>query len=153
MVNLEELEKFIAEARKNTYARGGKPVENPSLAGSYQLEHRKDEYFYRDIYFAGEKNFIGQEVVYLKDEPIWSMVYCGSAEPPEVTDFLKDSLFTLCDSCRFGEGEWEFEDKKKDFRYEYKGEGTLERFHGKEIISIKGEKVYKLRCQGGLILK
>lgn len=152
MINLKELKKFIAQARRNTYAGGGKPVENPLLMGSYQLEFRKDDYFYRDIYFVGKKNFIGQEVVYLKNILVWSMVYCGSAEPPEVTDFLKDSLLTLSENCRFGE-EWEFENKKKAFKYEDKGEGTFERFYGKESIFIKGEKVYELRYQGGLISK
>jgi len=150
MINFEELKSFIVEARKNTYAGGGKPVEKPLLASSYQLEYRKGNYFYRDIYFSGKDNFIGQEVVYLKDEPIWSMVYCGSAEPPEVTDFLKKSLFSLAEKCRFNE-ECEFEEG--DFIYENKGEGELEQFHGKESISIKGEKVYKLRYQGGSIFK
>lgn len=150
MTNSKELKNFIAEARKNTYAGGIKPVENPPLAGSYQLEYRKGDYFYRDIYFAGKENFIGQEVVYLKDTPIWSMVYCGSAEPPEATDFLKKSLSVLGEKCRFNE-ECKFEEV--DFKYKNEGEGTLERFHGKESISIKGERVYKLRYQGGLISK
>jgi hypothetical protein len=150
MINFSELKKFIAEARKNTYAGGEKPVENPLLACSYQLEFRKGDYFYRDIYFTGKDNFIGQEVVYLKNEPVWSMVYCGSAEPPEVTEFLKKSLSILTEKCRFNE-ECDFEEG--DFRYENEGEGGLERFHGKESISVKGEKVYKLRYQGGLVFK
>lgn len=150
MINSEELRNFIAEARKNTYAGGGKPVENPLLTGSYQLEYRRGDFLYRDIYFAGKENFIGQEVIYLKEDPIWSMVFCGSAEPPEVTDFLKKSLSVLAGKCRFNE-ECEFEEN--NFRYKNKGEGTLERFHGKETISINGEKVYKLRYQGGLVEK
>lgn len=150
MINFEELKNFIAEARKNTYAGGGKPVENPLLAGSYQLEYGKGDYFYRDIYFSGKDNFIGQEVIYLKDSPIWSMVYCGSAEPPEVRDFLKEGLLNLAEKCRFNE-ECEFEEG--DLKYKNEGEGTLEQFHGKESVYIGEEKVYKLRYQGGLILK
>jgi hypothetical protein len=150
MINLEGLKKFIVEARKNTYAGERKPVEKTLLTGSCQLEYREGDYFYRDIYFSGEDNFVGQEVVYLKDNPVWSMVYSGSAEPPEVRDFLKKSLLNLAEKCRFTE-ECEFEEG--DLKYESDGEGTLEQFHGKESISVNKEKVYKLRYQGGLILK
>lgn len=150
IMNFDELKNFIAEARRNTYAGDGKRIESPFLTGSVQLEHRKGEYFYRDIYFGGEKNFIGQEVVYQNDKPIWSMVYCGSVEPPEAANFLKKSLSNLSEKCRFGE-ECEFEED--DLRYKDEGEGTLERFNGEEEIFIKGESVYKLKYQGGLVLK
>jgi len=150
MINFEELKKFAVEARRNTFAGGVKSVENPLLTGSFQLEYGKGDYFYRDIYFSGKDNFIGQEVVYLKNEPIWSMVYCGFAEPPEVSDFLKKSLLNLAEKCRFNE---ECEYKEGDLKYENEGEGALEQFHGKESISINEEKVYKLKYQGGSILK
>jgi len=149
-INFDELENFIAEARRNTYAGDGRRIENPFLAGSIQLEYKKGEYFYRDIYFGGEKNFAGQEVVYQNDKPIWSMVYCGSAELEEVSDFLKKSLSNLFEKCRFG-GECNFEER--NFRYEDRGEGMLERFSGEEKIFIKGKNVYKLNYHGGLILK
>ena len=147
---MNKLKQFIAEARKNTYAGDGKPIENLLLTGSNQLEHRRGDYFYRDIYFAGKENFIGQEVVYVKNKPIWSMVYVGSAEPPEITDFLKKSLSILAEKCRFNE-KCAFEEN--NFRYRNKGEGRLEQFHGKEAIFMKGEQVYKLIYQGGLISK
>ncbi len=150
MNNLAELKNFIAEARKNTYAGGGKAIENPLLAGSRQLEFRKGDYFYRDIYFAGKKNFAGQEVVYLREEPIWSMVYYGSAEPPEAAGFLKKSLLNLAEKCRFYR---ECEFKEGEFEYKNEGEGTMDQFHGKESVLISKEKVYKLRYQGGLVLK
>ncbi len=150
IINLKELKKFISEARRNTYAGEGKMVDSPRLGGSAQMEYQKGGYLYRDIYFSGEKNFIGQEVVYQNNSPVWSMVYCGSAEPKEVSDFLKKSLSSLSEKCRFGE-KCEFE--KTPFRYEDKGEGTLGQFNGEEKIFIKEKNVYKLRYQGGLILK
>jgi len=149
-INFEGLKKFVAEARRNTYAGEGKSVEDLNLTGSKQLEYRKGDYFYRDIYFAGKDNFVGQEVVYFKDSPIWSMVYCGSAEPQEVISFLKKSLLTLSERCRFG-GVCEFEEN--DFRYEDKGEGTMRRFSGKERIFKKGDNIYELDYHGGLIVK
>jgi len=149
-MSFNELKIFIAEARRNTYASGKNSVEKPLLIGSHQFEYRKGDYFYRDIYFGGEENFTGQEVVYQSDKPIWSMVYCGSVEPEEISDFLKNSLLNLSKKCRFGE-ECEFEEG--DLKYEDKGEGTLERFIGKEQIFIKDESVYELNYQGVLISK
>ncbi len=150
MINFDELKKFITEARKNTYAGGGKLAENPILTGSCQLEYKSGDYFYHDIYFSGKENFAGQEVVYLKDEPTWSMVYCGSAEPKEASEFLKKSLLNLAEKCRFNE---ECKFAEGDFEYENKGGGILERFYGEESIFIRGEKVYNLKYQGGLVLK
>ncbi len=150
IINLKELKKFIVEARRNTYAGEGKRVDNPRLVGSIQMEYQKRDYLYRDIYFSGEKNFIGQEVIYQNNNPVWSMVYFGSTEPKEVSDFLKKSLSFLAEECRFGE-KCEFE--KTPFRYEDKGEGALKRFNGEEKIFIKGKNVYELSYQGGLISK
>ncbi len=149
-VNLKELKKFIVEARKNTYAGVGNPVDNPRLIGSVQLEYQKGDFFYRDIYFTGAENFIGQEVIYQNNKSVWSMVYFGSAEPKEVSDFLKTSLLTLAEECRFGK-KCEFE--KRNFHYKDEGNGTLKRFNGEEEISIKGKEVYKLNYHGGLVLK
>lgn len=149
-INFEELKKFIAEARRNTYAGEEKPIKKALLNGSCQLEYKKGEYFYRDIYFTGKDNFIGQEVVYFNDKPIWSMVYCGSSEPSKVSNFLKKSLLSLAEKCRFNE-KCEFEES--NFRYENKGQGTLEQFGGEEQIFIKEKRVYKLNYHGGLISK
>ena len=149
-VNLKELKKFIAEARKNAYAGEGKKVDNPRLPGSTQMEYQKGSYLYRDIYFSGEKNFMGQEVVYQNNTVVWSMVYCGSREPKETSKFLKKSLFNLAKECRFG-GKCEFE--KGPFRYEDKGQGNLEKFNGEEKMFIKGEKIYNLMYRGGSISK
>jgi hypothetical protein len=149
-ISFEELKKFVAEARRNTYAGEGGSVKNPFLDGSHQLEYEKDKYFYRDIFFAGEKNFIGQEAIYLNHNPIWSMVYSGSAEPEEITSFLKKSLSVLSEKCRFGE---KCELKENNLLYKDDGQGTLERFGGQEQIFKRGEEVYKLNYHGGLILK
>lgn len=149
-INFEELRKIISEARRNTYAGGGGLVKKPLLNGSHQLEYRKGKYFYRDIFFSGEDNFIGQEVVYLDNNSIWSMVYSGSAEPKEVTPFLRKSLTVLSEKCRFGEG---CKLKEDDFLYRDNGQGTLKRFEGREQIFKGEEMVYELNYHGGLVLK
>jgi len=149
-INFDEVKSFIAEARRNTYAGEGGSVKSSLLNGSHQLEYRKNKYFYRDIFFAGKKNFIGQEVVYLNDNPIWSMVYSGSAEPEEITPFLKKSLSVLSDKCRFGE---KCELKEDNLLYKDNGQGTLEQFGGEEQIYKQEEEIYKLDYHGGSISK
>jgi len=149
-INLAELKKFISEARRSTYAAEGVPVDNPRLRGSIQLEYQKGDYAYHDIYFDGEKNFIGQEVVYQDNNPIWSMAYFGTAISKEATNFLKEALLRLSEKCRFGQ---ECDYEKREFKYEDQGQGALERFSGEEKIFLKGKEIYKLNYFGGMISK
>jgi hypothetical protein len=78
------------------------------------------------------------------------MVYSGSAEPKEVTSFLKKSLSILSNKCRLNEN---CEFNENDFRYENKGEGRIEKFNGKEQVFLKDISVYKLNYHGGLVSK
>jgi len=149
-INLRNLKKFIAEARENTYAGGGREVDNPRLSGSIQLEYQKANYFYRDIYFDGNPHFVGQEVVYINNKPVWSMVYIGQDTPKDVTKFLKKALSKLSKECRLG-GSCEY--KEEIYRYQDRGQGNLGRFSGEETISKGGEQVYRLNYMGGLITK
>lgn len=149
-INLQNLKDFIAEARGNTYAGGGREVDNPRLSGSTQLEYQKANYFYRDIYFDGTPHFIGQEVVYINNKPVWSMVYIGQDTPKDVTKFLKKALSKLSQECRFG-GSCEYEEEI--YKYQDGGQGTLENFSGEETISKSEEQVYRLSYMGGLIAK
>lgn len=149
-INLDKLKKFIAEARGNTYAVDSTPIENPRLFGSVQLEYQKANYLYQDIYFTGSKIFIGQEIVYYNNRPVWAMNYFGDAIGKNVTAFLKESLLKLTQECRFGRN-CQFE--KRGFKYQDEGRGNLKYFSGKEQISQKNKYVYSLTYQGGLLLK
>lgn len=149
-INLAELKKFISEARRNTYAGEGVPVDNPRLRGSIQLEYQKGDYAYHDIYFDGKKNFIGQEVVYQDSNPIWSMAYFSTAISKDATDFLKEVLLKLSEKCRLGQ---ECDYGKREFKYEDRGQGILEHFSGEEKIFLKGKEIYKLNYFGGMISK
>ena len=147
---LEDLKKFVSESRYSGYAGEGVPVDNPRLKGSAQLEFRKGDWFYQDIYFDGEKNFIGQETIYYNLKPVWGMGYFGNQLPEKATEFLKQTLSDLKEKCRFGE---KCEREKNEFLYEDAGEGTLEKFQGEEKIFAEGKNIYKLSYQGGLISK
>ena len=148
-VNAENLRDFLCEARKNTYAANAVQIDNPKFSGSVQLEFRRGDYFYIDVYFSGEKKIIGQEIIYQELKPVWAMNYTGSQIGVLETNFLKESLLKLSEKCRL----WEScEYKKRDLKYSNIGEGSIEEFFGEEKI-LSGEKnIYKLSYQGGIIL-
>lgn len=153
-INLDNLKKFLCEARRNTYAANATSLDNPRLVASTQLEFQKGDYFYRDIYFLGVEKFIGQEIVYHNQQtgtpkPIWGMNYIGDTIGKVETIFLKESLFKLSEKCRFGQV---CEYKKREFKYQDRGQGSLEEFSGKEEIFLDGKNIYKLDYQGGLIV-
>jgi len=147
-INLEGLKEFLCNARKNTYASDAAPIDNPRLLTSTQLEFQKGDYFYRDVYFLGDKKFIGQEIIYLDSKPIWGMNYIGDAIGKLETNFLKESLFKLAEKCRLG-GDCKY--TKRELKYQDKGQGDLEEFSGNEEIFLEGKNIYKLNYQGGLI--
>lgn len=147
-INLASLKEFITEARENTYAASGSEVDNPRLLGSRQFDFQKGDYFYRDIFFQGGKKFIGQEIIYQSNIPVWGMNYLGEITGRTETDFLKESLLELSDRCRFGQL-CQFE--KRELKYKDSGQGDLSDFYGKEQIFYKDKNIYNLTYQGGLI--
>jgi len=151
-ISIASLKEFISEARRNTYAAGASHVDNPRLLSSVQLEFQRGDYFYRDIYFQGEKKFIGQEIVYQDLRPIWGMNYEGNAIGKLEASFLKESLLNLSEKCRLGQN---CEYIKREHKYQDKGQGSLEDFSGQEeiLLEVTGEhrKIYKLEYRGGLI--
>lgn len=77
MYNEKDFLDFLIQAKKATYAsQGDNASVTPLLKGSRQLEFLEGDFLYRDIYF-GMSYFIGQETVYYKGNPIWSMSYSG----------------------------------------------------------------------------
>jgi len=147
-ISLQGLKEFLCNARSSTYAAGAVPIDNPRLLSSKQLEFQKGDYFYRDIFFNGNKKFIGQEIVYLNSKPAWGMNYIGSQIGKIETNFLKESLLKLSEKCRLG-GVCEYE--KREFKYHDRGQGGLEEFFGEEGISLEGKNIYKLNYQGGIL--
>lgn len=148
-VKLDELKKFIVEARENTFAGVGIFIDNPRLKGSKELGYQKGNFIYQDIYFDGEKNFIGQEIVYYNNKPVWGMGYLGDQTPDEITEFLKKALSGLSEKCRFGEN---CGIERKELHYKDNGIGGITKFSGQETISFKEKNIYKLNYQGGLLI-
>ncbi|MGE5386879.1 MAG: DUF5680 domain-containing protein [Betaproteobacteria bacterium] len=151
-----ELLDFLVAAKRATYAAAGDNASNTALlAGTKQLEYGAGGFFYRDIY-AGLLMFAGQEIVYFRDTPLWSMTYCGGtlptadmAEARDIYAFLRQALCRVTRAHpfrgprRFGEAE---------FLYTNAIQGNIERFHGIEHITTRNTLCYELHYSGGLLI-
>ncbi len=149
---LEELNNFIVSAKAATYVGNGKKT-GSCRKGSHDLAYEEDAFYYLDSYFGGS-DFIGQEVVYYKDEPVWAMNYYGKIIDPdkitaaEVIKMIKESLSKMYAEGRFLGG---FEHSVKDDIYTDINQGELSSFTGKEWITRENIKVYELEYNGGMI--
>ncbi len=149
-MTLKKLASFLVEAKRATYAGNGSKKRLPD--GSKELIYEKDNLRYKDKYF-GSKSFSGQEIVFNKGKPIWSMNYCGKSFKnllftKKLFIFLKKTLSEVTESLpfrgpkKFIEGIW---------KYENKWQGDLKKFKGKEKIFYKNKLVYKLEYFGGYV--
>jgi hypothetical protein len=149
------LKQFLVEAKRSTYAAlGDDATVRALLPGSKQLEYRQSEFLYRDVY-VGMFYFVGQEIVYRRDVPVWSMSYGGGLAPDVSTEqrqniyaFLRQALRQV-PSDRPCRGPNSFE--QGEFSYRNDCSGTIERFHGVERITAAAVPVYELRYAGGVL--
>ena len=151
-MDLSELERFIVLAKRQTYVGGGKPA--PSCRqGSHDLSFADGDWRYLDSYFGGT-DFIGQEVAWLKDEPVWAMNYCGYVLRADLIDAaragqtIKSALSALYAEGRFLGG-WRWSGPHGV--YEDRSSGEVARFSGHEQIVCRNEIAYRLDYHGGLI--
>jgi hypothetical protein len=149
---LEQLEAFIVKAKAVTYVGGG-AKSPPCRRGSHDLQFRDGDFFYLDSYFGGA-DFIGQEVVYYQDRPVWAMNYYGRIlkpemiEPAEAGRIIQQSLSAMYREGRFLGG---FDYDTGHGVYHDTNEGSVTAFTGEEWIARRGIRVYELTYQGGLI--
>lgn len=149
---LDDLERFIVEAKSYTYAGDGKK----SLSyrpNSLDLQFHQPPLAYLDSYFGGT-DFLGQEVVYFEGRAVWVMNYYGYILRPELIAasdagrVIKASLSQLYLEKRFLGG---FEYQVDDYSYTDTNEGDFRHFKGLEWISYRGDRVYELVYHGGLV--
>ena len=143
----KELLEFLIEAKRNTYAGKNNQVQS-SRNGSVDFEYVKGDYKYRDSY-VGSKYFSGQEIVWYKDEPCWSMNYVGRAfGEPFSGDFLKDALkHNNLDMPYRGPNKYE----DNDYIYICNVDGDFKWFEGRELIFYRDRQIYELKFHGGLV--
>ena len=152
-MELGKLHDFILRAKAATYVGDGAQVQSSRL-GSHDLIYEDGDFCYQDSYFGGS-DFIGEEVVYYLNQPVWGMNYYGVILDPhkitaaEAGKMIKASLSRMYDEDRFLGG-WEH--SEGDLAYHDSSTGKLDHFRGYEWIEKDGSKVYELLYHGGLII-
>lgn len=141
------LVEFLIRAKKATYA--GKGAETvSSREKSHDLIYRDGDYMYYDTYL-GTGKFAGEEALWIKNTPFWSMNYIGRVTgSPFSGDFLKEALLHVPEDKPFRGPETY---SNGDYAYHCETEGTFEWFHGKETICYKGSQIYECIFHGGLV--
>ncbi|NDJ75109.1 MAG: hypothetical protein GYB65_02530, partial [Chloroflexi bacterium] len=139
-------------AKRATYVGDGQKLLSYRLE-SIDLQYIEGDWAYHDSYFGGA-DFIGQEVVYFRQQPVWAMNYYGWLLHPdrisaaEIGQMIKQSLTQMYAEGRFLGG---FEHMVGNLTYTDNSEGDVGHFTGKEQIILEGELVYELVYHGGLI--
>ncbi len=138
---------FLISAKKATYA--GKGAETaPSREKSHDLIYRDGDYMYYDTYLGTEK-FAGEEALWIKGKPYWSMNYVGRVTGENFSgDFLKEALLLVPEDKPFRGPE---EYTNGDYTYECVIQGDYRWFQGKELIRYRGTEIYECVFHGGLI--
>lgn len=152
---MDKIKEFLIEAKKQTYANENVKKVEPSRKGSNDYEYSSGNMTYHDTYFGGI-NFIGEEVVYEDNNPIWGMNYYGEtidesfteeaidkALRPALMQVGKDEILPLRGPKEFINGE---------YKYTFIVNGDLSSFEGEESIYKNNKKIYRLKCHGGKIL-
>ena len=151
-MNLDDLNTFIVKAKRATYVGDGERAE-PSRPGAHDLTFQDGHWSYRDSYFGGT-DFLGQEAVWLKAEPVWAMNYYGCVLLPDLIDAsragetIKAALSAMYAQGRFLGG---FQWAGPNGKYVDSSQGDVRHFRGREVILVQGVEAYALDYFGGLV--
>ena len=152
-LDIDALERFIVAAKAACYVGDGASAPS-SRGGSHDLSMVQGDWRYLDSYFGGT-DFLGQECVWFRDQPVWAMNYYGYILMPDLIDasragtVIKSALSDMYQQGRFLGG---FEEPVGEFVYRDSNTGEVTRFHGIETILRDADVVYRLDYHGGLII-
>lgn len=143
----KEIVDFLIKAKQSTYA--GKGAETtPSRERSHDLVYRDGDYMYYDSYLGSGK-FAGEEALYIKEKPYWSMNYIGRVTGENFSgDFLKEALLHVPFEKPFRGPEYY---SNGDYTYHCDVDGDFEWFQGRETICHNGKEIYECYFHGGQI--
>ncbi len=152
-INIDILSRFLNDANRSTYANKDAPKVASSRLKSEDYHFEKDNLIYHDTYFGG-RDFIGGEVVYQDNVPVWGMNYYGYVLIPSVNEkdvykFLREALMQEYADIIPVRGPKNYENG--NLRYVNFIDGTLGRFVGKEEIYNGNELWYRADYHGGFI--
>lgn len=151
-IPMQALREFIVRAKQATYVGDGLAL-LPYRLGSHDLQFADGDWAYHDSYF-GERDFIGQEVIYYQGRIVWGINYFGRILRPEhITAAEAGQVIKASLSCLYCEGRFlgGFEYTVGQFKYIDTNEGGEEFFQGQEWIKREGVRVYELVYHGGVV--
>jgi hypothetical protein len=146
------LNETIVKAKAATYVGDGVKVSS-SRVGSHDLSWSEGEWQYLDSYFGGT-DFLGQETLWFRGNPVWAMNYYGYIRHPSLIDAqragetIKAALSAMYREGRFLGG-WTWKSAHGEYFDESEGDAT--HFHGREFILVDGIEAYCLDYFGGII--
>lgn len=152
-ITTKELTDFLNEANKSSYANKDAPKAPSTRLKSEDYHFEKNNLIYHDTYFGG-RDFIGEEVVYKNNTPVWGMNYYGYILSPttnekELYGFLRKALMQEYSDILPVRGGKEYQ--QGDWQYTNAVKGELNRFTGTEEIYRAGVLVYRADYHGGFI--
>jgi transcriptional regulator with XRE-family HTH domain len=143
----DQMISFLCEAKKECYAKEGNKITS-SKPSSYDYRYAQGDYVYWDSYFGGEK-FVGEEVLYVKDKPVYSMNYVGRVLGEGFSgDFLKEALLLVPKEYPY-RGPYVY--RNGDYSYHCIVNGDIEWFQGYEEIFLLDKRIYECNFHGGII--
>lgn len=145
----KKIKEFLIYARQNTYASG----EKAKIVDGFDVYIVKDgDLKYRDAYIGRDRFFQGQETIFEKNKPIWSMSYRGAAEKgvdtKKVFGFLQSILRKNSDKVRLPGDKEIF---NNNWKYNDRCEGNIDEFKGIEKIYLDEKLVHWMNYFGGII--
>lgn len=149
------IEKFLIEAKKQTYANEKVEKVSSSRLNSKDYEYKKDNMIYHDTYF-GNTNFIGEEAVYIDDKIYWAMNYYGTTldeglSEETMDNALRPALMLVGNDIDIIPVRGPKQYINGEYTYTFKVDGNINCFTGYECIYKNDKKIYELRCHGGLV--
>ncbi len=147
-----DLKSFIFEAKSEALARDGRGEESTRSDGGLGFYFELGEFSYRDTYY-GFSPFAGQELVWIRNKPLWVTNYFAEFVSVKVTRhdifrFQHQALVAQNRELPF-RGPTDF--ALGSFHYNSITSGDMEYFSGSERIGFEGEPVFILHFHGGML--
>lgn len=145
---MDTIKQFLVNAKQNTYANNMGQADS-SRPNSYDLKYCDGDFIYVDSYL-GTHSFSGQEIIWSKNEPVWSMNYYGDVLNTDFnSSFLKAALmFPSLELPYRGKSFY----RQDDYTYIMEVIGAFNKFSGSEKIFFKDLLTYELFSHGGKII-
>lgn len=145
--NVDAFIQFIVQAKQCTYAAKKGKLVSARLA-SHEYAYKNDDYTYTDS-FLGSTSYVGHEIVYEHDIPIWSMNYYGEVLSEDFSgDFLKEALLQVSINRPYRGPEYM---QRGEYTYMSNITGNVQSFSGSEVIYYQAHKIYTCLFHGGII--